>query len=330
LNDVKPEACLRCYREEDNGVRSKRIEENEKFGFTEDLARALTAKDGTIPVNLKFIELRLGNLCNVKCRTCNPASSTKWAGDYAKLQQEIKFVTNYEATMDVSWTENDEFWDDLLENSNDVEMIYINGGEPTLVEKHWYYLERLIQAGLHTQVTLWYNINMTNLPDKLLAIWEKFKKVQVSCSIDDLGRRNEYIRSGTSWNTVLNNLNKLQKIESINTSICQTVGWMNVYHLPEFHKFMSERGLHVHMNYVYDPVFLSAAHLPQEIKDLVLERCQTLDKWQLNSLKSYLSQTGDDVTLAQGVVYNHWLDVRRKTSYAETFPEMAALLNYGE
>jgi molybdenum cofactor biosynthesis enzyme MoaA len=328
LNDVKPEACLRCYREEDNNVRSKRIEENEKFGFTEDMARALTSKDGAIPVNLKFIELRLGNLCNIKCRTCNPASSTKWSQEYQKLQKEIKFVTNYEATIDASWTENDAFWDDLLAHSNDVEMIYINGGEPTLVEKHWHYLERLIQAGLNKQVTLWYNINMTNLPDKLLAIWEQFKKVQVSCSIDDLGRRNEYIRSGTSWLMVLNNLNKLQSIKSINTSICQTVGWMNIFYLPEFMKFMQDRGLHVHMNFVHDPNFLSAAHLPQNVKDLIIARCQSLDKWQLNAVQSYLSQPADEVTMRQGFAYNQWLDNRRKTSYSEIFPEMAPLINY--
>lgn len=326
LNGVFPPACKRCYAEEENGVRSKRIRENERLGFTEDMARAITDELGTIPVNLKFIELRLGNLCNVKCRTCNPASSSQWAGEYMKLQKEIKFVTHYEKSIDSSWTESDEFWEDLLSHSEGVELIYINGGEPTLVEKHWHYLERLIERGLHKQVTLWYNINMTNLPDNLLRIWEQFKKVQVSCSIDDLGERNEYIRTGTKWDKVLANLDKLQSIKSIDTSICQTVGWMNIYYLPEFHKFMQTRGLHVHMNFIYDPVFLSAANLPTEIKNLILARCADLHPWELNNIKTYLDSSSSIDKLTQGLEYNNWLDTSRKTLYSTVFPEMWSLI----
>lgn len=328
LNGEEPQACSRCYREEENGVRSKRVEENEKLGFSEDMARALTSDDGSIGVNLKFIELRLGNLCNVKCRTCNPASSSQWAVEYPKLQQELKFVTHYESSIDSSWIASDKFWDDLLSQSKDVELIYINGGEPTLVEKHWHYLERLIEAGLNTQVTLWYNINMTNLPDALLAIWAKFKKVQVSCSIDDLGDRNEYVRTGTKWNTVMANLDKLQSIPSISTSVCQTIGWMNVLTVPEFHEFMSLRGLHVHMNFVYDPVFLSAAHLPDKVKTEILDKCITLDEYKLNALKSYLGTESNPELMDQGIVYSKWLDNSRRTSYAIHFTEMAEKIGY--
>jgi organic radical activating enzyme len=326
LSGVKPEACLRCYREEDNGVRSKRVEENENIGFTEELARAITGHDGTIPVNLKFIELRLGNICNVRCRTCNPASSTQWTQEYQKLQQELKFVTHYDRSMNCSWIDKEEFWNDLLDHSAEVELIYINGGEPTLVEKHWHYLERLIERGLNKQVTLWYSINMTNVPDKLLDIWRQFKKVKVSCSIDDLGDRNEYIRTGTRWSKVIENLDKLQSISSIDTSICQTVGWMNILSLPEFHAFAKERRLHVHTNFVYDPPFLSAAIFPQYVKDAIIDNCKDLDQWQLNSVKNYLSPESDPVLVTRGVEYVRWLDQQRKTEYSTVFPEMALLI----
>lgn len=321
LAGKKPEACLRCYREEDNGIRSKRIEENEKLGFTEDLARAITQKDGTIPVNFKFIELRLGNLCNVKCRTCNPASSTQWVTEYQKLQQEVKFVTHYDKNINCTWTESDAFWDDLLEHSKDLKLIYINGGEPTLVEKHWHYLQRLIDHGLNKQVTLWYNINMTNLPDKLIELWKQFKEVQVSCSIDDLGERNEYIRTGTKWEKVIANLDKLQSLPWVNTSICQTIGWMNVYYLSEFHSFMKARGLHVHMNYVHDPAFLSVGALPARMKSGLLERASGLDSWQLNSLSGQFSESDDLSRIESGIKYNDWLDISRRTSFQSTFPE---------
>jgi len=324
LNNVVPKACKRCFQEEANGVRSKRIEENTKLGFTEDMARAITQEDGTIPVNFKFIELRLGNLCNLKCRTCNPASSTNWIQPYQKLQQELKFVTHYDRKINSEWTESDEFWDDLFEHSKNVELIYVNGGEPTLVEKHWRYLEELIKRGFNKQITLWYNINMTNLPDKLIDLWSNFKKVQITASIDDLGDRNDYIRAGSNWGTIISNLDKLQSYSWIETSVCQTISWMNVYYVNEFNKFMQDRGLHVHMNYVYDPTFLSVSVLPDKFKDIILDRSTDLNSWQLNSLSSQFK--GDPELFQKGLEYNNWLDQNNRTSFKNVFPEWNNLL----
>jgi MoaA/NifB/PqqE/SkfB family radical SAM enzyme len=327
LNNKIPHACQRCYTEESNGVRSKRVEENERLGFTEDMARAITQDDGTIPVNFKFVELRLGNLCNLKCRTCNPMSSTNWIQPYQKLQEELKFVTHYDRKIDSSWTESDEFWDDLFKHSEDLQLIYVNGGEPTLVEKHWKYLEELIKRGLNKQITLWYNINMTNLPDKLIELWKEFKRVQVTCSIDDLGERNDYIRAGSEWNTVISNLDKIQSYPWIEASICQTVGWMNVYYVNDFIKYMRSRNLHVHLNYVYDPEFLSIKALPTQMKQIVLDRCTDLNEWEFNSLRSQFIDQYDPTLYQRGVEYNNWLDNNNRTSFANVFPEWHKVLN---
>jgi organic radical activating enzyme len=326
LAGVAPIACMRCFTEEQAGVRSKRAVENERLGFTEDMAMAMTNADGSIPVNFKFVELRLGNLCNVKCRPCNPASSTQWAPEYKKLQQELKFVTHYETKINCSWTESDAFWDDLLEHSKDVELLYVNGGEPTLVEKHWHYLERLIERGLNKQITLWYNINMTNLPDRLLDLWKQFKAVQVSCSIDDLAERNDYIRTGTKWDAVISNLDKLQSMPWINTSVCQTISWMNVFYLPEFHEFMKRRGLHVHMNFVHDPAYLSVAILPQSLKTAIANKCGALESWQMTALQQQFSLPSNARALQHGMTYNSWLDMSRHTNFESTFVEWNSLL----
>ena len=326
LNNQVPHACQRCFTEESNGVRSKRVEENERLGFTEDMARAITRSDGTIPVNFKFVELRLGNLCNLKCRTCNPMSSTNWIQPYQKLQEELKFVTHYDRKINSSWTESDEFWDDLFQHSEDLQLIYVNGGEPTLVEKHWKYLEELIKRGLNKQITLWYNINMTNLPDDLIELWKQFKKVQVTCSIDDLGERNDYIRAGSEWDTIINNLDKIQSYPWIEASVCQTVSWMNVYYINDFIKYMRSRNLHVHLNYVYDPEFLSLKALPVHLKQIVLDRCTDLNEWELNSLRSQFIDQPNMTVFRQGVEYNNWLDNNNRTSFAKVFPEWYEIL----
>lgn len=310
----KPHACMRCYQEEEKLMGSKRELELARFG------KGTFDMYGPIEPNFKFIELRLGNLCNVRCRTCNPGSSSQWVTEYNKLQSELNFVTKYDK-IDAGWTESDEFWDELLDNSKELELVYINGGEPTLVEKHWTYLERLIERGLHKQIKLWYSINMTNVPDKLLDIWKQFKEVEVHASIDDLYERNTYIRKGTEWETVESNLQKLIDNKWINLSVTQTVSWMNVYYAKEFRDYFDKLGITVNTNFVYDPKFYSIAILPQSIKEQLTDIVP-------NNILNHMSSDIDDTLLSRGFEYNKWLDTSRTENFTDVFPEWAKLLGY--
>ena len=90
---------MRCYSEEAKGMMSKRLEEIKNYPeYTVEVARDATESDGTMKdVQLEFVELRLGNVCNVACRTCNPASSSKWRNDYDALQKKTTFtLTSYD------------------------------------------------------------------------------------------------------------------------------------------------------------------------------------------------------------------------------------------
>lgn len=313
---LKPGACLRCYQEEDTLTTSKRELELARFGSN------YIDNNGIIDPNIKFIELRLGNLCNVRCRTCNPASSTQWISEYSKLQQALPFVTKYDGKIDTHWTQSDEFWEDLLENSKNVELIYINGGEPTLVEKHWNYLERLIERGLHKQVKLWYSINMTNVPDKLLEIWKEFKEVEVHCSIDDIGKRNSYIRKGTDWQDVEKNIQKLLDNDWIKFSVTQTVSWMNIYYVPEFTEYFTKLGIQTQSNLVYDPKFYSIKILPESIKEKLISR--------LSGFEYLLEHISSDINIElfkQGLEFNAWLDNSRSEDFNSIFPEWATILH---
>ena len=68
-----PDSCMGCKKIEDGGGRSKRIRDS----IWKDDWSKVTAEDGTITPNLRSIELRLGNHCNLRCRSCNAESSTQ-------------------------------------------------------------------------------------------------------------------------------------------------------------------------------------------------------------------------------------------------------------
>ena len=75
LNNERPEMCQRCFREEDAGVRSSRQAWNDKW--KEDKEYTIDA-----PFDIKYVDLRLGNLCNLKCRMCNPYASNMWVKEW--------------------------------------------------------------------------------------------------------------------------------------------------------------------------------------------------------------------------------------------------------
>lgn len=324
----EPKACTRCYDEERAGIKSKRQEENARYLENSRVVIDGMLPDGTIDVDFRFIELRLGNICNLRCRTCNPVSSSKWIVEYGKLQNELKFVTDYSNIEKGEWFEQDAFWEDLLEKSNSLQRIYVNGGEPTMVKKHFRYLEMLIERGLHRQVELWYNINLTQVPDELVMLWKQFKKISVSASIDDLDRRNSYIRSGSDWNITMANLQKLRNYAFIDLSIVQTISTYSALYLPEFYNFFSNQlGLHVHLNWCYDPGYLSPWTLPEPLKKKIIEDCKPVMRpWDLHNISQTLSKPSDPVAVERFLQYTKWLDVSRNEKFEEIFPELAEAL----
>lgn len=326
LAGKKPRACMRCYSEEAKGMQSKRLEEIKNYpNYTLDVAIKATDNEGRIQdVQFDFVELRLGNVCNVTCRTCNPASSSKWRNDYDKLQKSLSFdITNYDTLHGFRWPEREEFWEDLLQHCDNVKTFYINGGEPTLIKQHFKFLDRLAGIG-RTDVKLWYNINMTNMNEEIIEIWRKFDNVKVSCSIDDLGKRNEYIRYPTNWDDVMRNFMRLKK-ENFELDVTQTVSWMNYSTLGDFYNFFyHEHGVWVHHNYVYDPDILSPAVLPKAMRDTIHHKFSNVfPKWKLNELKNMFGGIDQPDKWQRAMEYTRTLDHIRGHSISDYLKEFA-------
>lgn len=324
LDGKKPRACMRCYSEEAKGMASKRTEEIKNYPeYTVEVARDATDSDGFMKdVQLEFVELRLGNVCNVACRTCNPASSSKWRNDYDALQKKTTFkLTTYDTMEGFRWPERDGFWDDLLQHCDKVKTFYINGGEPTLIKEHFRFLERLVDLG-KTDIKLWYNINMTNMNDKVIDLWRKFDHVKVSCSIDDLGDRNHYIRYPTKWSDVEKNFLRL-KNEGFEIDVTQTVSWMNYSTLGDFYNFFHrEHGVWVHHNYVYDPDILSPAVLPKAMRDAIHNKFSNVfDEWKMQEFKKMFGGPDRKEKWEKAKEYTRNLDEIRKQNILDFLPE---------
>ena len=339
LNNEMPKACMRCYNEEDNGIRSKRDHEKTVFPQnSSDWASGITRQDGSIDMDLRFVELRLGNVCNVRCRTCNPASSSKWLDDYKDIVEKADFVNKgylgLDYPKDFKWAEDDGFYDDLFESAPNLEVLYINGGEPTLIKQHWTYLKNLVDSGRSKDVTLWYNINCTMLPPIALELWPQFKEARICLSIDDLADRNAFIRTSTDWNAVLRTIDTLKQHEDkLTLRITQTVSAYNYATLPEFFEWANQIGIEVDMNFVYDPDYLSPAVIPVKARELIHTNFRKLmgNDYKLGTLLSmYNNEDWNELKWEQFCRYNDLLDINDESDWRQTFTKLEGYINDSE
>lgn len=322
IDGKMPLACQGCENEEKAGIRSKRNAENENFekSFMGILANPqIKTEDG-----IEFLELRLGNKCNLKCRTCNPNSSSSWVNDYKAVSEKLSFLTRY-TEPSTDWIDSAKFWDDLLEHSQNLRVVYINGGEPALIERHWSFLENLIQKGWAQKVRLTYNSNITVISPRAFEIWNQFKSVHMSASIDDIGERNSYLRPPSKWSVIERNLLRLKE-SKVHLAITQTISAMNIYYYPEFREWSDRIGIYAEPNFVFDPPFLSVGALPLVIRQKIFDRIHSsirgedlakFEHWCLGEEKPDL--------WTQFKQYTEELDRVRGESFSRTFEEFHKL-----
>lgn len=250
LNGKWSEECGRCRIEEESNIKSRRQNELEIWNFNINDAIANTNSDGSTDLFPVYYDLRFGNFCNLKCRMCGPTDSHQWYKEWEEFHQEDGF---YDTTGKVplqkdskgrlftdifNWHENELFWNQISQIIPILQHIYMAGGEPLLIERHYEFLETIVKTGYAKNIVLEYNTNITILPDRVLELWTKFKKIKLGLSIDGIDKVFEYQRYPASWPKVFANLEKINLLvkdnKNINAWLATTVTNYNLYHLPEF------------------------------------------------------------------------------------------------
>lgn len=137
--------CNKCIDDEKIGKKSTRLWKNESWGeITKKNVNLVIDNDGEIKDGLPVsLELRLGNLCNLSCKMCNPLYSSRFQKDLEKdktWKDSTLLRSLYESSLRDSkeidnWYQQDEFWRELSLMSNNLRSIYFSGGEPLLIEE---------------------------------------------------------------------------------------------------------------------------------------------------------------------------------------------------
>lgn len=333
LDGNKPETCQRCWNEEAAGRTSKRI--NSRIRLKEFYGNV--DWHNLNPDQLWFIDLKLGNICNLKCRICGSWSSSKWAKEEIDYIPGIDRKTHlaYKFLQDGAWPrESQIFWDNLKQLLPNIKYFEFTGGEPFLIEQHFALLEDAISQGFAKNIEIHYNTNGTVFPEKFY-LWENFKSVEVAFSIDNIGKRFEYERYGAKWNTVQENLKKFFQLRSKNFTIqlCITVNIQNILYLPEICDWAQGQNFdNIYFNVLHDPWCMSIGRMTETAKVLVKNKLGNLDNLRYkNEILRILQfiQNGLGSDGKEFVRKMKQTDEYRGQNFAETHPEIATAMGYG-
>ena len=280
LTGKKHNNCRKCFQQEEYGLDSTRTSSNRHFQSHIPTITENTKEDGhNDDFKLIYWDFRFSNLCNMKCRMCGSFLSSKWYEDDVKIFGGSQIPQALINVNDYSKKEIKLYLDEFM---TDVEEIYFAGGEPLLMDEHYYILEQLIEKK-HFDVRLRYNTNLGYIKFKKwnnLELWKPFKEkdysnVSIFASIDGLGKVAEYSRKGTNWLTIEDNLKQVIAAD-FNIHISATTSIFTVWEVPELVDRMLELGLPYYAiqlnNVLTNPWYYHVNILPTEFKNKIKEK----------------------------------------------------------
>ena len=335
LDGEKPQTCRKCWNEERSGRTSKRMHTlNRLKHVIDDQEWTADAKP------LMFMDLKLGNICNLKCRICGSWSSSQFAAE--ELTQlrgdDKKHSFHYQMLQAGAWPrENEKFWAEIDGILTDIRYIEFTGGEPFMIQEHFNMLQGLVDRGIAHQVEIHYNTNGTQYPEQAPEIWRHFKTVEIAFSIDDLGPRFEYQRTNAVWTEVEANIErfKLLKAEHNNIQLqcCSTVNIFNVRYIDELACWIAQQPFDfVYWNMMHDAWYFSIATLPEDAKAAIADHLNSADvptrfREEFDRIVEFMMKgASTDGNIMRMRIKD--LDRKREQNLATVQPELAAVINY--
>lgn len=322
--------CTSCYQSEDAEVNSFRQSVNkdyaEFFNFADE-----TNSDGSLDtMKLKYLDIRWSNICNFKCRSCSSTYSSSWATEDNKQGQ------NKSVFIFAGGNNNDLLYEQIKPYISEVKEIYFAGGEPLLMDKHYDILKHLIDIN-NTDIKIRYNTNLSSLTFKnisVIELWKKFSNVHLNVSLDSWGDRAEYIREGTEWKTIIDNINTVKtNCPHIHLGVSSVISAFNVYTLPEFTDYLLDNRLFeassISFYNLIHPNFYSFDIFDTETKTEIIKKLSERNynnsiRSRINNVIRHLeSSTANDELRRQFKDHTDHFDSIRNKTFINTFPELS-------
>lgn len=288
LSNHQPTSCSTCFKLENSGVVSERQSRNQRY--LQDTGIQVKEHSKHLPNSL---DLRPSNRCNLKCRMCTPSASSSIAKE--------KFMPNHIISLPSK---------NIIDSLDNIVDIKLLGGEPTMMPEVMEILQSLINKKKNDTVQLHITTNGTTNNKQWHQLIGQFKQVTFQFSIDSIEQTNNYIRSGSKYSNILENIKYVQhlgKDKNWKYDISQT---LQIYNLHDYYLLEDDfirHGVNISeicCTQVRWPDHLNIEYLPVTVKN-------SFKSEQHNDLVSSLL----DTEMPEEIVYAKMLDFVEQTNY---------------
>ena len=314
LQGNMPSVCSGCQQQERTQGRSLRTDSQRDYNYQR-----------FVDTKIDFVDYRASNICNFKCRSCEPVFSHGIAAE----ARNNTVMANYYPVLDTKTVSIDAAnieW--ARENLAQINRLMITGGEPTYMPEIQLLVEKIVYDQLDIDVMITTNASFVN--DFWCEATRLYPKLHWTVSLDAVGPAAEIVRHGTKWSVVERNVRWLSQ-HAASMDINTVVTNLNVMQLAPLLTFVHEiqqesrtpRGRHGdngcrHQFHVSQrPYYLAVDNLSHELQDRAihhLAQCLTLDldAEQARTIHGVLAQVQqakfDSVLWQRSVVFNTELD----------------------
>ena len=366
IEGERVDGCQPCYELEDLGIPSYR--ENyiqDWMGFHREADNIKQIVDKSIDNNYvveespQYLDFRLGTLCNLRCRMCQSQNSSaiykELKDEELYTDEERDFIVKTSHWNDFSdytqpWFDDPGFLRTVETWLPSVNRLYFTGGEPTIIQRVYWILDKCIELGINENIDLVFNSNMTNIQPRFLDLIAKFKSVLMCLSVDGYSTTNDYIRSGSNWSIVDKHIRDYATSEVVGnllfSPVVQIYNILDITDLIDYAELIQkETGRRIDISFLLNnyPKCLDIRNLPQNIRDVAIEKLET---WSATS--TYFAEDERNKQTVLGLIkalkenynedseeqmqifkeYTQLLDSKRDQSLKESLPELWELLKW--
>lgn len=297
LNNERPDVCLPCFRLEDQGVESLRQRHirdsfpDARVNLYPDALDNLK-DDYSMPFEFPTIEIKINNLCNLKCRMCNPLDSTQWR-DWKTVEKFYKDENNYlvKAIDDLNlmkkpfvslFEERSDFWENLERLLPYFRRVEFAGGEPLMDPAHYRILDFLSKNGKNIELKYATNGTVTGIKGgrTIYDYWPKFKRISVNVSIDGIHDVYNYVRSNGDFSQIEETVKIFKSFSNVDYVVgAFTVQATNITQIDKvIPYFLNVMGIAFYSHRVTHPQVLSAQCIPAELKKSTIDKLLILQE----------------------------------------------------
>jgi MoaA/NifB/PqqE/SkfB family radical SAM enzyme len=337
LRNERPSGCKACWDEEAAGITSMRLV-REQGGKEHPYATFFQHIPRLYP---KTLDLKLSNLCNLKCRICTPFLSSQWIKEIKDLKiNDMGSIESFTGNSKEKFSANPNNEEILKQWAPTIDFLEFYGGEPLMQQEHDKILDIMSSHGNPTNTSLYYNTNSSICTESFFKLWKKFKQVVINFSVDDIKERFEYERKNAKWSESLENITRYRALSNqygvnMHIRIYVTVGVLNVFYLKEFFEEIKKLGVKIVLNMVHYPHHYAITILPTKVKDVIKEKLETIDATNMlhhtspsiQNIINFMYGNPTNIPLLHTFFEKTTMhDEYRKESFKDTFPDFYELL----